>query len=76
MSAPTRIAATFVGGSLDGKWSYLPNGMQTYTIGQLRLDGTSESYELVDTVWHSREDDVLSHQVYKLQAAKPARRSK
>lgn len=78
MSAPTRIAATFTGGSLDGKWSYLPQGAATYSLGQLKLDGTSEVYELVDTIWHSVEDSVLSHQVYALvgkqqQAAKPAR---
>lgn len=61
-AAPTRLPATFVDGTLDGKWSYLPEGARTYT------SPTGERYELLDTVWHSEEDDVMSHQVYRLAA--------
>lgn len=61
MSAPTVIAATFVGGSLDGKWSYLPKGEAVYLI-------RNERYELTETIWHSQEDRVMSHQVYQLRS--------
>jgi hypothetical protein len=61
MTAPTRIAATFHGGSLHGKWSYLPVGAAEY-----KSPGWGERYLLSDTLWHSREDDVVSHQVYTL----------
>jgi hypothetical protein len=61
MTAPTRIAATFRGGSLHGRWSYLPAGAPEY-----KSPGWGERYLLDDTVWHSREDDVVSHQVYTL----------
>lgn len=68
MSAPTRIAATFVGGSLDGKWTYLPlSGPEcgtAYPLFYLAPDG--KRYELVDTIWHSEQDSVMSHQVYRL----------
>lgn len=60
-AAPERIAATFVGGSLAGKWSYLPAGSPEY-----KSPGWSERYTLSRTVWHSEEDDVISHQVYTL----------
>jgi hypothetical protein len=60
-AAPTRIAATFTGGSLGGKWSYLPAGAPEYTS-----PGWGERYLLEKTVWHSHEDDVMSHQVYAL----------
>lgn len=67
---PTRIAATFVGGTLAGKWTYLPQGELSLFEGASAVwtAPTGEIYELVDTVWHSEEDDVLSHQVYKLRA--------
>jgi hypothetical protein len=61
VSAPTRIAATFVGGSLAGKWSYLPEGAAEYTS-----PGWGERYTLDHVVWHSHEDDVMSHGVYRL----------
>lgn len=63
MSAPTRIAATFVGGSLDGKWTYL--GALNSLVASY-VSPKQEHYELVDTIWHSTEDSVLSHQVYRL----------
>jgi hypothetical protein len=60
VSSPTRIPATFVGGSMNGKWTYL-EGQAEYTS-----PAWSERYTLSSTVWHSEEDDVMSHQVYKL----------
>jgi len=60
-AAPTRLPATFVGGSLAGKWSYLPAGAPEY-----ESPGWRERYMLSRTVWHSQEDDVMSHQVYTL----------
>lgn len=63
-AAPSRIAATFAGGSLAGKWSYLPDGAQRYK------SPAGELYELRDVVWHSQEDDVMSHMVYELVPAK------
>lgn len=60
-AAPSRVPATFVGGSLAGKWSYLPGGVPEYTS-----PGWGERYTLSRTVWHSEEDDVVSHQVYTL----------
>lgn len=48
MSAPTRIPATFTGGSLNGKWTYLTLGAAEYTS-----PGWSERYTLSSTVWHS-----------------------
>lgn len=59
MSAPNRIAATFVGGSLDGKWTYLVGN-------ELYHSPLDEIYAIESSVWHSHEDDVLSHLVYKL----------
>lgn len=61
MSSPTRIASTFIGGSLQGTWSYLPMGADEYTS-----PGWAERYKLDHVVWHSREDDVMSHLVYRL----------
>jgi hypothetical protein len=60
-AAPSRIAATFVGGSLAGKWSYLPAGAPEYMS-----PGWGERYTLTRTVWHAQEDDVISHQIYTL----------
>lgn len=60
VSAPTVFAATFRGGSLDEKWSYLPHGAPEY------VSPTGERYVLQETRWHSHEDDVMSHQVYTL----------
>lgn len=67
MSAPNRIPATFIDGSLAGKWKYLTLGMASYT------SPTEERYELSDTVWFSVEDDVASHQVYTLAKKRRAR---
>jgi hypothetical protein len=61
VSAPTRIPATFIGGSLQGKWSYLPMGGFEHTS-----PGWAERYALDRIVWHSQEDDVMSHMVYRL----------
>lgn len=61
MPAPTTIAATFIGGSLNGKWSYLPSGAEEFTS-----PGWKERYTVDKTVWHSVEDDVMSHMVYRL----------
>jgi len=61
MTAPTRIAATFRGGSLHGRWSYLPAGAPEY-----KSPGWGERYLLSDTIWHCHQDDVVSHQVYTL----------
>jgi hypothetical protein len=61
VSAPTRIAATFIGGSLAGTWSYLPEGAAEYAS-----PGWKERYLLDRVVWHSQADDVLSHAVYRL----------
>ena len=60
-AAPARVAATFVGGSLAGNWSYLPAGAREYLS-----PGWGERYTLTRTVWHSEADDVISHQVYTL----------
>jgi len=60
-AAPSRVAATFVGGSLAGRWSYLPSGAPEYAS-----PGWGERYTLSRTVWHSEEDELISHQVYTL----------
>jgi hypothetical protein len=60
-AAPARIATTFVGGSLARTWSYLPNGAPEYMS-----PGWGERYTLLRTIWHSEQDDVMSHQIYTL----------
>lgn len=63
MTAPCqhRIAATFTGGSLNDKWTYLTEGAAEY-----KSPGWGERYLLSRTVWHSEEDRVISHVVYAL----------
>ena len=61
MADSQRIAATFIGGSMAGKWSYLPMGAEEYTS-----PGWRERYTLDHIIWHSQEDDVMSHLVYRL----------
>lgn len=61
MSAPTRVAATFTGGSLAGKWTYVLECNNEYTS-----PGWGERYLLDKVIWHSEEDSVMSHVVYAL----------
>jgi hypothetical protein len=58
VSAPTRIPAVFMGGSLQGKLTYLTEGAAE--------PGWRERYTLDHIVWHSVEDHVMSHAVYRL----------
>ncbi|HEU4727655.1 MAG TPA: hypothetical protein VFT22_07195 [Kofleriaceae bacterium] len=72
MSAPTCTPATFIDGPLVGKWTYLEIGTWFCVDGggDVWLAPSGEEYEIARTVWHSVEDDVISHQELRLR--KPA----